>query len=391
MELNGGRGTKWDDDADDDDDDDDDGKKGKGKHHVAWPRGSRQACVAGDGPLNMPQKGHGRTNGGERTTTTTSTTTWLAPCHKELLEETRDEEDTWFFFDIDFDGVEDEVDQTQCPFWGGWGEDVMKTRHHRPELIFHCRESDNCERLCDCLGGHIKMGPPLFVKIVALIASAILTLSTLFLALPKIYRYHQALGRQLSSISSDHLARGNDTVIINGVAMPRHQAMYQFATNHDNAFQHQNTNNHTNNAAAAYHNYMVPYNYNYPGAMLYPPPPMVPPSSHPGTPQGGTMYVAMGSPVPTPTNAMPSTNAQKWITSQGIPSMSSKSSDKIAPEESVVAVVGEPVRNVSVVFPGAVLPTFLGGSRRLRLRRCTTQRCIPPWRPRRTRRSSRSS
>ena len=143
---------------------------GKGKQHVAWPKGSRQACVAGDGPLNVPHKGKGGEEqhrrglfGGPRpavarssvappsrvlqlsaitvpvraidpdddvvpvvTTTTTTTTTWLAPCHKELLDGGGDEDDDDDdSSDTEGDGVEDEVDQATCPFYGGWGEDVV--------------------------------------------------------------------------------------------------------------------------------------------------------------------------------------------------------------------------------------------------------------------------
>merc|ERR1712216_879810 len=74
---------------------------------------------------------------------------------------------TGFFYDFNNDGVEDEVDQSQCPFYGGWGEDVvadrLNHRHHKkhghdalPELLFHCRDGDDCEEICDCLGGHLR-------------------------------------------------------------------------------------------------------------------------------------------------------------------------------------------------------------------------------------------
>merc|ERR1712216_312517 len=96
---------------------------------------------------------------------------------------------TGFFYDFNNDGVEDEVDQSQCPFYGGWGEDVvadrLNHRHHKkhghdalPELLFHCRDGDDCEEICDCLGGHIKQ-LPMFIKIAALVLSLFLSLTGL--------------------------------------------------------------------------------------------------------------------------------------------------------------------------------------------------------------------
>lgn len=80
---------------------------------VQWGRGSRQACVAGDGPI-----------------TTNQTTTYLAPCHLKLLDARQVQ-------------VEDHmlVYGTTCPFYGRDGEDVVQRQLEEsqdPEFLLHC-------------------------------------------------------------------------------------------------------------------------------------------------------------------------------------------------------------------------------------------------------------
>lgn len=232
-------------------------------------------------------------------------------------------------------------------------QERLRHNHHSrlPELVFHCRghSEDDCEEICDCLGGRI-MGPPLWLKILVLVVSSLLTLTTVFFALPKLFRHQKALKRQLQG-AGQHQGVNNgagDIVLVNGIAMTRaQQANYvNYANYHPAANHAQETAFHgreMQNMASA------PYAVHYSGA----PYPLY--GSYPLTPQGaGGMYVAMGSPAPTPTYH------GKTGVAQGLVSSNSK---KVAPEDDDGAVlgmvVGEPAPSAPSLYP--VLPVVQQG------------------------------
>lgn len=154
--------------------------KSHGKHHPTlyhWGHGTQQACVVGDGPLNFEK--HGKHHHHTTNTTNTTTTTVLAPCHESFLK------------------GEAPTGNATCPFFGHHGQDVIKQQlEEDPEeevkLILHCNKDQDCPVICDCLGGELHE-TPIWLKLIVLTLTSLLSLGTFGLLLPKLYHHHKQL------------------------------------------------------------------------------------------------------------------------------------------------------------------------------------------------------
>lgn len=174
------------------------------KHHnpsptqnLHWAKGTREACVVGDGPLNVGKNHHHKhhhhnhnttetsiqqDNNVVLSTTTTTTTTYLASCHIKLLNGEKN---------------------NTCPFYGKHGEDIIKNFFdneseglENPKLLFHCTNDQDCNSICNCLGGNLNQ-TNLYIKLIVLIISTFLSLSVLFLIIPRLYWHYNALSKIL--------------------------------------------------------------------------------------------------------------------------------------------------------------------------------------------------